>query len=127
MNEIHYFQTIPDRSREFEKSARESYTRMHQESLDEKNRMADKKSARILATKEDKYPHAVNLIIEHAKSAKASETIQYADNGTTFSIPYHSFNFEDHINARDLLEAFLLKLKKAGCFKDFNRLPGTVM
>jgi len=120
-NEVYYPQTIPDRTRELEKSFRETSIRIHQESLDEKNRMADAKNARILATKEDKYTHAVNLLIEHAEAAKISETTEYADNGTTFSIPYYSFNFDDHISARDLLEAFFIKLRNAGCFKNFSR------
>lgn len=52
-------------------------------------------------------------------------TVKYADNGTTFSIPYYFFNFEDHIRVRDLLEAFLSKLKAAGCFEDYKRGPAT--
>lgn len=123
--EIYSPETIPDNTTELDKLARESSNRLHQEALEEKRHRDDAKNARILASKEDKYLHAVKLIIEYAEAAQTSETVEYADNGTTFSIPYYFFNFEDHIKARDLLESYLSKLKKAGCFEDFKRGPAS--
>ena len=122
---VYYPQTIPDRTGEFERLAREASVREHQRNLDNRNRREDAKTARILASTKDKYLHAVDLISEYAEMAKNSQTTQYADNGTTFSIPYYFFNFEDHIKVRDLLEAFLYKLKNEGCFEFFNRGPST--
>ena len=122
---VYYPQTIPDRTSEFEKLARKVSEREHQRNLDERRRREDTKTARILASTKDKYLHAVDLISEYAEMAKNSQTTRYADNGTTFSIPYYFFNFEGHIKVRDLLEAFLFKLKNAGCFENFNRSPAT--
>ncbi len=124
-SEVYYPQTIPDRTEEFIRLAREASVREHQRSLDDRNRRQDAKTARILASTKDKYLHAVDLISEYAEMAKNSQTTQYADNGTTFSIPYYFFNFEDHIKVRDLLEAFLYKLKNEGCFEFFDRGPST--
>lgn len=124
-SEVYYPQTIPDKTRGFERLVRKASEREHQRNLDERKRREDAKNARILASKEDKYLHAVNLIIEHRE---AKDNPIYLGNGndpTSFSIPYYFFNFEDHIKIRDLLEAFLFKLKNAGCFESFDRSPAT--
>ena len=67
---VYYPQTIPDRTGEFEKLAREASVREHQRNLDDRNRREDAKTARILASTKDKYLHAVDLISEYAEMAK---------------------------------------------------------
>src|SRR3989344_2787868 len=86
---VYYPRTIPDRTGEFEKLAREASVREYQRNLDDRNRREDAKTARILESTKDKYLHAIDLISEYAEMAKNSQTTQYPDNGTTFSIPYY--------------------------------------
>ena len=76
--EVYYPQTIPNRTREFERRARKASEREHQRNLDERSRWEDAKNARILASKEDKYLHAINLIIEHRE---AKDNPIYLGNG----------------------------------------------
>jgi len=117
--QVYYPQTIPDRTEELIKLSREAQIRQRQENLEEKRRGEDVKNARILASREDKYLHAINLIIEHAGAAIPVKNLDTGISTISYSIPYHFFNFENHTTYRNLLETFLSKLKEAGCFEDF--------
>ena len=68
---------------------------------------------RILNSKKDKYEHALDIIIERIES--------YDDNRKSESIDYYYFNFEDRMVDSRMLERFFQKLKKFGCFSNFNR------
>jgi hypothetical protein len=76
------------------------------------------KQKRILGTKEDKYLHTINVIIEHTKANKRD--------GKAFSIDYFNFNFEAGMNAFKIFKKFLDKLKDYGCFANYqkNSYPG---
>ncbi len=71
------------------------------------------KQDRILQSKEDKYIHAINEIIERLES--------YDDGQTNISIDYHYFNFEDRMDDSKIFERFLDKLVHAGCLEKFGR------
>ncbi|MBI1863843.1 hypothetical protein HYS03_01405 [Candidatus Woesebacteria bacterium] len=125
VKQAYYPQTLPDKTEEFERLARETWVSEHRQDLEERRRREDAKNARIQASKEDKYLHAINLIIEHREAKDSPIYLGNGNDPTSFSIPYYFFNFEDHIKVRDLLEAFLFKLKNEGCFENFNRSPAT--
>lgn len=122
---INAFNNIPDRTEEILKEVREANVRMREQELADRRNREQLKNNRILAAKTDKYLHAINLIIEHREAKDNPNYLRDGNDPTSFSIPYYFFNFEDHIKIRDLLEAFLFKLKNAGCFEDFDRSPTT--
>lgn len=80
--------------------------RQHRQSL---------KHNRILASSQDKYNHALDIIIE--KFEFQSQT----NNATGITIDYYYFNFEDRMDDSRMLEAYFNKLKEAGCFEEWGR------
>ncbi len=113
VDEVYYPEVIPDNMDELIKKAEQARIRQHKEVLAERRHGQDLKQKRILATKEDKFTHAINLIIERAEYQKTKSD--------SFSIDYHDFNFADTMDESRVLEGFLDKLKKAGCFKNWSR------
>ena len=112
---------IPDTlTPEIERISREAWVRDRHETQEEERRREDVKNARMLATKEDKYLHVINLITEYAEAAKSPQNLKNGNDPNRFSIPYFFFNFENHIKSRGLLEAFLSKLQEYECFSEFS-------
>src|SRR3989344_274159 len=61
-------------------------------------------------------PDKTTEFIDELNRQDTIKKIQYSDHGTTFSIPYYDFNFEN----RNLLDSFLSRLQDEGCFMSFN-------
>ena len=80
----------------------------HQEKLQRR----EFKNQRIIASKEDKKIHALNIILEHAEL--------YPEQ-TSFNIDFYYFNYEDRADNFRLLEKFFETAKVAGCFKSFGK------
>lgn len=73
------------------------------------------KNDRILATKQDRYEHALDVIIE--KFSFQSQT----NDSENIAIDYHYFNFEDRMEESRMLEAYFEKLRHADCFEKWER------
>lgn len=106
-------EVIPDRTDEFIKKVEDANIRQHDQALAERRHRENLKQKRILASKEDKFIHAINLIIERAEYQKTKRD--------SFSIDYHDFNFEDTMDESRVLEGLLEKLKKDGAIKGYSR------
>lgn len=76
---------------------------------EEKQHRERLKLERILNAKEDKQLHALKTIKEYAEPAYPQIR--------SVSIDYYNFNYEDRMDALDLLRAFLNKAIQKGCFK----------
>jgi len=111
---LNVFNDVPDRRWEIEKLTRDGLINLRKQQEEERKARENAKMSRILLSKEDKYDHALKLIIEHSEATEISNT-----SDINISIPFYDFNFEDHKSTWNLLKAFLEKLKKAECFKDF--------
>ncbi len=103
---------IPDRSMEIQKQMEESQRWIAERAQKDKQHRELMKQNRILATKTDKYTHALDLIIEQA---------EFNGNGSSFNIDYYDFNFEDRMDASKMLEKFLTELQGKGCFEQYGR------
>ena len=121
--DVYYPEVIPDKTTEFidELNRQDTIEKIRHKEQDRKDKrlllkLRHNRIMAYLATGMDEYVHTVDLIIKHAKGAKYSKKIQYSDHGTTFSIPYYDFNFEN----RNLLDSFLSRLQDEGCFMSFN-------
>jgi len=88
----------------------ETLNRQREQNLEDKRHRETLKQNRILATKENKYLHAIDTIIERADLGDEN-----------FSIDYYYFNFEDRMDASKILEKFLSELAGAGCFEKYAR------
>lgn len=65
----------------------------------------------------------VEVIIRWAEIAKSSKKIQYADNGTTFSIPYDDFSINGKRITAPILKGILYKLQDLGAFEYWEVNP----
>lgn len=104
-------EVIPDKTDELLKKAEEANIRQHEQTLSERRHREDLKQKRTLAAKEDKFTHAINLIIERAKY----------QNNPTFSIDFYDFNFEDTMDNLRVLLGFLDSLVASGCLKSYSK------
>ena len=104
-------EVIPDRTAEIQRQMNETIRRETERLEREKLHREQLKQDRILRTPIDKYTHALDLIIERA---------EYAEDGNNFSIEFYDFNFEKMIGS-EMLEKFLTKMQKDGCFKEYTR------
>ena len=111
VEEVYYPKDIPDTSVELIKKAEKARIRQRKEALAERSHRQDLKQQRILAAKEDKFRHAIDLIIERA---------QY-QNSTSFSIDFYDFNFEDTMDNLRVLLGFLDSLIASNCFKSYTK------
>ncbi len=110
---------IPDDTEKILKKVEESRRRMEDKWDKVIDRREKARNGRILASKEDKNLHAINLIITYAEMAKSPQNLENGNDPTTFTIPYYYFNFEDS----KLFTFFLDSLKNAGCFKTWTTNP----
>lgn len=102
---------VPQKSfTDIQKEMGESLNRQKEQNLEDKRHRETLKQNRILATKESKYLHAIDTIIERADLGDKS-----------FSIDYYYFNFEDRMDASKMLEKFFSELAGAGCFEKYVR------
>ena len=102
---------VPQKSlADIQKEVGESQKWQRQQDLEDKRHRETLKQNRILATKENKYIHAIDTIIERADLGNAN-----------FNIDYYYFNFEDRMDASKMLEKFLSELAGAGCFEKYVR------
>ncbi len=108
--EISTNEVVPDRTAEIERQINEARKWEADRALKEKQHKELLKQNRILATKENKYIHAIDTIIERAGLGNEN-----------FSIDYYYFNFEDRMDASKMLEKFLLELQNNGCFEKYIR------
>lgn len=115
INKIYEPGVISDRTEELLKKAEEANIRQHEQTLAEKRHKEDLKQKRILATKEDKFIHAINLIIERAKYQSSP----------SFSIDFYDFNFEDTMDNLRVLLGFLDSLVASGCLKSYSKTSYT--
>jgi len=104
-------EVIPNRTDELIKKAEEASIRQHEQALTDRRHREDLKQKRILASKEDKFTHAINLIIERAKY----------QNSPSFSIDFYDFNFEDTMDNLRVLLGFLDSLVASGCLKSYSK------
>jgi len=111
INKVYEPKVIPDKTEEFIKKAEEANIRQHEQTLTERRHRQDLKQKRILAAKEDKFTHAINLIIERAKY----------QNNPSFSIDFYDFNFEDTMDNLRVLLGFLDSLVASGCLKSYSK------
>ncbi len=108
-------EVITDRTEELIKKAEEANIRQHEQALADRSHKQDLKQKRILATKEDKFIHAINLIIERTKY----------QNTPSFSIDFYDFNFEDTMDNLRVLLGFLDSLVTSGCLKSYPKTSYT--
>jgi len=101
---------VPNRTAEIEKNMREERIRQTERTEREKLHKEQMKQNRILATKIDKFNHALDLVIEWAEFSESN-----------FSIDYYYFNFEDRMDDSKILEKFLTEMQKNGCFEKYTR------
>jgi len=104
---------------EFEKEMQEGMKIDREHQHQEKMQIRQLKQNRILASKADKYSHALDLIIERA---------EIRGNGKDLIIDYYYFNFEDRMDDLMVLTHYLEKLKENKCFESSekrNRSGGT--
>lgn len=110
-NQMLGIDNIPQKSfADIQKEVGESQKWQRQQDLEDKRHRETLKQNRILATKESKYLHAIDTIIERADLGNES-----------FSIDYYYFNFEDRMDASKMLEKFLSELRGGGCFENYSR------
>lgn len=103
---------IPDRSMEMQKQMEESQRWIAERAQKDRQHRELMKQTRMLATKIDKYAHALDLIIERA---------ELTGDGSSFNIDYYDFNFEDRMDASKMLEKFLTELQTNACFEQYGR------
>jgi len=115
IDKVYEPEVIPDRTDELLKKAEEANIRQHEQTLVERRHREDLKQKRILAAKEDKFTHAINLIIERAKY----------QNSASFSIDFYDFNFEDTMDNLKVLLGFLSGLVVSGCLKSYSKTSYT--
>ena len=115
INEVYEPEVIPDRAEELIKKAEEANIRQHEQALIERRHRQDLKQKRILAAKEDKFTHAINLIVERVKY----------QNNPSFSIDFYDFNFEDTMDNLRVLLGFLNSLVASGCLKSYSKTSYT--
>lgn len=65
----------------------------------------------------------VQTIIEWARMARTSTHIEYADNGTTFSIPTKAFNITPHISTNMFMKDFFDILIQKKCISSWGTNP----
>lgn len=107
--QIYYPEEIPDTStQEVERIAKELKTRENEERIEDIKKLHSIKEQRIQITKENKFSHAINTIIEWLKAGKRI-------------IPYLYFNF--HHEEQQEFALFLDKLKEAKCFSSWTVNP----
>jgi len=112
IDKIYEPKVIPDRTEELIKKAEEANIRRHEQALTERRHRQDFKQKRILVAKEDKFTHAINLILERAKY----------QNSPTFGIDFYDFNFEDTMDNLRVLLGFLDTLVASGCLKSHSKI-----
>jgi len=115
IDKVYEPEVIPDRTDELIKKAEEANIRQHEQTLAERRHREDLKQKRILAAKEDKFTHAINLIIERAKYKSSP----------SFSIDFYDFNFEGTMDGLRVLLGFLDNLKTSGCFTSYSKTSYT--
>lgn len=122
-NIINPFIDVPDRTEEILKGAHEANVRRHEQTASDQRHRELLKQNRILSTKENKYTHAVDTILEWIEKVEyPNSLIGNAGNQRSCSIDYHYFNFEDRFDAsRGLFEPFLNKLKSMECISAWKR------
>ncbi len=111
IDKVYESEVIPDRTEELIKKAEEANIRQQEQTLTDRRHREDLKQKRILATKEDKFTHTINLIIERAKY----------QNSPSFSIDFYDFNFEDTMDNLRVLLGFLSSLVASGCLKSYSK------
>lgn len=117
--QVYYPEIISDKTEELLKLSRKSQIHEHNEVIKDRRSREEAKTARILTSKEDKNPHALNLIITHAEMANSPQNLENGNDPTTFTIPYYDFNFENS----KLFKFYLDELKNAGCFQTWTTNP----
>src|SRR3989344_689456 len=106
---VYYPEKIPDiLTPEIERLSKERKTREDNERIEDIKNLRLVKQQRIQDTKEDRYAHAINTIIEWTEIGKRT-------------IPYLYFNF--HFEEQQEFALFLNKLKNAGCFSNWSTNP----
>jgi len=115
IDKVYEPEAIPDGTEELIKKAEETNIRQHEQTLTERRHREDLKQKRVLAAKEDKFTHAINLIIERAKY----------QNSPSFSIDFYDFNFEDTMDNLRVLLGFLDSLIASGCLKSYSKTSYT--
>ncbi|KKQ95563.1 MAG: hypothetical protein UV74_C0001G0065 [Candidatus Woesebacteria bacterium GW2011_GWB1_43_14] len=104
-------EVIPDRTDELIKKAEEANIRLHEQALAERRHKEDLKQRRILVAKEDKFAHAINLIIER---------VEY-QNSPSICIDLNELNFENTIGDVKTLMCWFEELKNFGGFKHYSK------
>ena len=110
--ELHTNDIVPDQTEELKKEMEEASRWQAEQDQKDRQHKELMKQNRILATKIDKYSHALDLIIEQA---------EYNDNESGFSIDYYCFNFEDRMTDSRMLEKFLVEMQNNCCFEKYIR------
>lgn len=104
-------EVIPDRTDEFIKKVEDANIRQHDQALAERRHRENLKQKRILASKEDKFIHAINLIIERAEY----------QNSPSICIELYDLNFENTIEEVKTLKGWFEELKTFGGFKHYSK------
>ena len=104
-------EVIPDKTDELIKKIEEENIRQHEQALVDRRHREDLKQKRILATREDKFTHAINLIIERAEY----------QNSPNVCIDLNEFNFENTIGDVTTLMGWFEELKTFGGVKHYSK------